>query len=93
MLGERNPADTLTKPLPGRKILEWSEHVGKDGCSNHDDSNSKLEKYCVVENERTMRTESENAERQRSRVRSKKSNAQMAWSHATNLETSLNVAT
>ena len=52
----------------------------KDGCSNHDDSNSKLEKYCVVENERTMRTESENAERQRSRVRSKTSNAQMAWS-------------
>ena len=65
----------------------------KDGCRNHDDSNSKLEKYCVVENERTMRTESENAERQRSRVRSKESNAQMAWSHATNLETSLNVAT
>ena len=63
----------------------------KDGCSNHDDSNSKLEKYCVVENERTMRTESENAERQRSRVRSKKSNAQVAWSQ--NLETSLNVAT
>ena len=26
--GERNPADTLTKPLPGRKIREWSEHVG-----------------------------------------------------------------
>ena len=43
----------------------------KDGCSNHDDSNSKLEKYRVVENERTMRTESENAERQRSRVGSK----------------------
>ena len=37
----------------------------KDCCSNHDDSNSKLEKCCVVENERTMRTESENAERQR----------------------------
>ena len=27
--GERNPADTLTKPLPGRKIREWSEHVGQ----------------------------------------------------------------
>ena len=27
--GERNPADTLTKPLPGRKICEWSEHVGQ----------------------------------------------------------------
>ena len=39
----------------------------KDGCSNHDDSNCKLEKYRMVENERTMRTESENAERQRSR--------------------------
>ena len=38
----------------------------KDGCSNHDDSNNKLEKYCMVENERTM-----NAERQRSRVKSK----------------------
>ena len=25
--GERNPADTLTKPLPGRKIRELSEHV------------------------------------------------------------------
>ena len=66
--GEQNPADTLAKPLPGRKIREWSEHVG---CSNHDDSNSKLEKYRMVENERTMRTESEIAERQRSRVRSK----------------------
>ena len=27
--GERNPADTLTKPLPGRRIREWSEHVGQ----------------------------------------------------------------
>ena len=27
--GEKNPSDTLTKPLPGRKIREWSEHVGK----------------------------------------------------------------
>ena len=27
--GERNPADTLTKPLPGRKIREWSEIVGQ----------------------------------------------------------------
>ena len=27
--GERNPADTLTKPLSGRKIREWSEHVGQ----------------------------------------------------------------
>ena len=27
--GEQNPADTLTKPLPGRKIREWSEHVGQ----------------------------------------------------------------
>ena len=25
--GERNPADKLTKPFPGRKIREWSEHV------------------------------------------------------------------
>ena len=41
----------------------------KDGCSNHHDSNSKLEKYRMVENDRTTRTESENAERQRSRVR------------------------
>ena len=24
--GEPNEADTLTKPLPGRKIREWSEH-------------------------------------------------------------------
>ena len=43
----------------------------KDGCSNHDGSNNKLEKYRMVENERTMRIESENAARQRSRVRSK----------------------
>ena len=27
--GEKNPADTLTKPLPGRKIRERSEHVGQ----------------------------------------------------------------
>ena len=27
--GEKNPADTLTKPLPGRTIREWSEHVGQ----------------------------------------------------------------
>ena len=27
--GERSHADTLTKPLPGRKIREWSEHVGQ----------------------------------------------------------------
>ena len=27
--GERNPADTLTKPLLERKIREWSEHVGQ----------------------------------------------------------------
>ena len=27
--GEQNPADVLTKPLPGRKIQEWSEHVGQ----------------------------------------------------------------
>ena len=27
--GEQNPADTLTKPWPGRKIREWSEHVGQ----------------------------------------------------------------
>ena len=26
---EKNPADTLTKPLPGRKIREWSENVGQ----------------------------------------------------------------
>ena len=25
--GVQNPADTLTKPLRGRKIREWSEHV------------------------------------------------------------------
>ena len=29
VVGERNPADTLAKPLPGRKIREWSEHVGQ----------------------------------------------------------------
>ena len=28
--GEQNPADTLTKPLPGRKIREWSEHFGQN---------------------------------------------------------------
>ena len=28
----------------------------KDGCSSHGDINSKLQKYCVVENERTTRT-------------------------------------
>ena len=27
--GGKNPADTLTKTLPGRKIREWSEHVGQ----------------------------------------------------------------
>ena len=27
--GEQNPADTITKPLPGRKIREWSAHVGQ----------------------------------------------------------------
>ena len=27
--GEKNPADTLTKPLPGRKIREWSKQVAK----------------------------------------------------------------
>ena len=27
--GEKNPADTLTIPLPGREIREWSEHVGQ----------------------------------------------------------------
>ena len=27
--GEQNPADTLTKSLPGSKIREWSEHVGQ----------------------------------------------------------------
>ena len=27
--GEQNPADVLTKPLPGRKIQEWSEHVAQ----------------------------------------------------------------
>ena len=26
---EQNPADTVTKPLPRRKIREWSEHVGQ----------------------------------------------------------------
>ena len=30
--------------------------VVKDGCSNHDDSNSKLEKYRMVENEPSWRT-------------------------------------
>ena len=42
-----------------------------DSCSNHDDSNSKREKYRMVENEQTIATESGNAERQRSRVRSR----------------------
>ena len=28
--GERDAADALAKPLPGRKIREWSEHVGQD---------------------------------------------------------------
>ena len=27
--GELNPADILTKPLPGRKIRDWSEFVGQ----------------------------------------------------------------
>ena len=27
--GERNPADAIAKPLLGRKIREWSEHVGQ----------------------------------------------------------------
>ena len=27
--GVRNPTDTLTKPLPGRKISEWSAQVGR----------------------------------------------------------------
>ena len=27
--GEQNPADTLTEPLPGRKIREWSAYVGQ----------------------------------------------------------------
>ena len=27
--GDKNPADSLTKPLRGRKIREWSEHVGQ----------------------------------------------------------------
>ena len=27
--GDQNPADTLPKPLQGRKIREWSEHVGQ----------------------------------------------------------------
>ena len=27
--GEKNPADTFTKPLPGRKIREWSEQAGQ----------------------------------------------------------------
>ena len=27
--GDQNPTDTLTKPLRGRKIREWSEHVGQ----------------------------------------------------------------
>ena len=61
----------------------------KDGCSNHDDSSIKLEKYRMVENEQTIRTESENAERQRSRVRS---NAKMVQESG-NLETSMNVTT
>ena len=25
----QNPADTLTKPLPGHKIRQWSEHGGQ----------------------------------------------------------------
>ena len=27
--GEQNPTATLTKPLSGRKIRQWSEHVGQ----------------------------------------------------------------
>ena len=29
VVGERNPADTLTKAMPGRRIREWSAHVGQ----------------------------------------------------------------
>ena len=65
----------------------------KDGCSNHDDSKRKLEKYRMVENERTMRTGSENAERQTPRVRSK--GQVLKWHRVTQRiwKTSRNVAT
>ena len=69
----------------GQKMLD------NDGCSNHDDSNSKFEKYRMVENKRTMRIESVNAEPQRLKV--KGSSARMAQSHAKNLETSKKVMT
>ena len=39
--GERNPADTLTKPFTGRKIRQWSEMLVKDGCSNRDNNNNE----------------------------------------------------
>ena len=60
----------------------------KDGYSSHEDSNSKLVKYRMVENERTTRTESQNA---RGRGQVKGSSARMAQSHAKSLETSKNV--
>ena len=68
--GEQNPADR-SRHCQVERFASGQNMLVKDGCGNHDDSNSKLEKCCVVENERTMMTESENAERQRSRVRSK----------------------
>ena len=40
-----------------------------------------FEKYRMLENERTMRTESQNAESQRSRVKSKGQVLEMAQSH------------
>ena len=64
----------------------------KDGCSNHDDSNSKLEKYRMVENEQTTRNQSETDERQRSRVRSRVK-CLNGTEYFKNLDTSRNVTT
>ena len=61
----------------------------RDGCSNHGDSNSKLEKYRMVEYERTVRTESENAERQRSGQRVKCSNGTESRKESGNVEEQL----
>ena len=44
VVGEQNPADILTKALSGRKIREWSEHVGQNW-SRHSGSNSREVSY------------------------------------------------
>ena len=49
--------------------MKQVDAVRVDSTCSRRDSNSKLEKYRMVENERTKRTKSVNAERQRSRVR------------------------